>query len=74
MEVMTMYIFKCYDELWLQDVMIDMVDTIPETSCDDKLALLFKTNIENHVAVKTPFGLTERITLSRGQVGPSAVF
>ena len=37
---------KCFDELWLEDVMIDMVDTLPETSCDDKLALLFKTNIQ----------------------------
>ena len=66
---------KCFDELWLEDVMIDMVDTLPETSCDDKLALLFKTNIQNHVAVKTPFGLTERITLSNivmqgGKWGP----
>ena len=32
---------------------------------DDKLALIYKLNSTNQVAVKTPFGLTERRTVDR---------
>ena len=66
---------KCFDELWLEDVMLDMIDTLPEEGRDDKLALLYKMNLENFVSVKTPFGLTRRISFKNivmqgGKWGP----
>ena len=36
---------KCFEELWLEDVMIDKVDTLPKALCDDKITLIYKTNI-----------------------------
>ena len=37
----------------------------PQTGQNDKLALLYKSNVENLVAVKTPVGQTERIDMPR---------
>ena len=54
---------KCFDALWLEDCMLDMFDTLPPESRDDKLALLYKLNMENYVAVNTAVGLTDRVEL-----------
>ena len=51
---------KCFDALWLDDVMNDLFDSVPQSGQNDKLALLYKANSENLVSVKTSVGLTER--------------
>ena len=66
---------QCFDALWLDDVMLDLIDTLPERERDDKISLLYKINESNFVAVKTPHGLTERIDMPKivmqgGKWGP----
>ena len=56
---------QCFDALWLEDVMNDLYDALPQTGQNDKHALLYKSNVENLVAVKTPVGQTERIDMPR---------
>ena len=51
---------QCFDAMWLEESMNDLCDTIPEKDWDDKLAMIYQSNSKNLVAVKTPFGLTER--------------
>ena len=43
--------------------MNDLCDSVPKSGRNDKLALLYKANCENEVAVKTPVGQTERVNL-----------
>ena len=45
--------------------MNDLFDTLSYEQRDDKIALLFESNSENMVAVKTAVGLTERINMPR---------
>ena len=54
---------QAFDALWLSDCMLDVFDTLPHDSRDDKLALLYQLSVENHVAVNTPHGLTERMAI-----------
>ena len=54
---------QAFDALWLSDCMLDVFDTLPLDSRDDKLALLYQLSVENHVAVNTPHGLTERMAI-----------
>ena len=54
-------IVQCFDALWLEDVMNDLYDSLPLSGQNDKLTLLYKSNFENRVAVKTPVGQTKRI-------------
>ena len=66
---------KCFDELWLEDVMLDIVSTLPEQARDEKIALIYKLNEDSLVAVKTPFGLTKRVSIKNvvmqgGKWGP----
>ena len=66
---------KAFDNLWLEDSMIDLVDSTEESNQNDKLALVYKASEANLIAVKTPMGLTERvnmplITLQGGTWGP----
>ena len=66
---------KCFDTLWLEDCMLDIFETLPKDSRDDKIALIYEMNKENHVAVKTSVGLTERkmmpnIVMQGGKWGP----
>ena len=66
---------KCFDELWLEDCMLDLAYTLPRNMWDDKLALLYKMNSQSFVSVKTPFGLTDRVKLENivmqgGKWGP----
>jgi hypothetical protein len=66
---------KCFDALWLEDCMLDMFDTLPKEDRDDKLALVYKMNMENYVAINTAVGLTDRILIQKivmqgGKWGP----
>ena len=58
-------IVQCFDALWLEDVMNDLYDSLPLSGQNDKLTLLYKSNFENRVAVKTPVGQTKRINMPR---------
>ena len=55
---------KCFDALWLEDSMNDLVDTLPPSSRDDKVALIYEANRTNKVAVNTAVGQTERVDIS----------
>ena len=54
---------KCFDALWLEDCANDLFDSLPTTLQNDKLALVYETNRNNFVAVKTAVGLTERVNI-----------
>ena len=56
---------ECFDSLWLEDCLNDLYDTLPESECDDKLALIYETNVNNSVAVNTAVGQTERFKVPR---------
>ena len=56
---------KCFDVLWLEDVMNDLFEALPNSGCNDKLALLYKLCSENKVSVKTPVGQTERVNMPK---------
>ena len=49
-------VIQCFDALWLEDCMLDVYYATPEEQHNDKLALIFKANEENKVAVKTVVG------------------
>ena len=51
---------KCFDALWLEDCLNDVIETLPEDKCDDEIALVYEASKVNLVAVKTAVGLTER--------------
>ena len=53
---------QCFDSLWLEECINDLFDAGIQ---DDKLALIYEANKVNKVAVKTPFGLTERETVNK---------
>ena len=55
---------KAFDALWLEDTMNDLVDTLPQGSQDDKIALIFEANKHNQVAINT-VGETERVEIER---------
>ena len=71
-------LIKCFDSLWLEDVMNDLFESVPRTGQNDKLALLYKTNSENYVSVKTSVGKTENKFTKNchagGLMGSHAVF
>ena len=43
---------KCFDVLWLEDVMNDLYESVPHSGRNDKLALLYKSNYENQVLLE----------------------
>ena len=43
--------------------MNDLHDSVEETLQDDRLALIYKSNETNLVAVKTPVGMTKRVNI-----------
>ena len=66
---------KCFDALWLDDCMLDLYETLPMKTRDDKISLIYEMNKQNYVAVKTALGLTDRILLPKlvmqgGKWGP----
>ena len=48
---------QCFDSMWLKECANDLVSAGTK---DSHLNLLYKTNSQNQVAVKTSFGKTER--------------
>ena len=56
---------KAFDALWLEDSMNDLVDSLPASSQDDKVALIFEANRSNKVAINTSVGQTERVEIPR---------
>ena len=54
---------QAFDALWLEDTLNDLYEYLPEKSRDDKLAVIYQTNVENLVAVNTPAGQTDRINV-----------
>ena len=56
---------QAFDSLWLEDCLNDLYDSLPDSSCDDKLALVYETNVNNQVAVNTDVGQTERFSVQR---------
>ena len=59
MDIQIYDVETCFDALWLEDCMLDLVDTLPPEARDDKLALVYQTNTEKFVAVNTAVGRTE---------------
>ena len=53
---------QCFDGMWLEDTVNDLYEA---GITDDNLALIFKSNEKNRIAVKTPVGLTERVEIDR---------
>ena len=53
---------QCFDTLWLDECINDLFDAGIK---DDKLALIYEANKVNKVAVKTPFGLTQRENINK---------
>ena len=43
--------------------MLDLYESLPENARDDKLALIYKLNTENFVAINTIVGQTKRIIM-----------
>ena len=61
--------------MWLEDCLNDLYDTLPEDQHDDKLALVYESNRNNLVAIKTAVGLTKRVNMEKivtqgGTFGP----
>ena len=44
----------------MQDSFNDLVDILPKDLLNDKISILYEANKTTNVAVKTPFGITER--------------
>ena len=63
---------KCFDGLWLEECINNLYEA---GVTDDKLALIYEGNKTNKVAIKTPGGMTKRVTIDRivtqgGVTGP----
>ena len=56
---------QAFDALWLEDCLNDLYDSLPDAEQDDKLALVYETNVKNLVAVNTGVGQTARIEVPR---------
>ena len=56
---------KCFDVVWLEDVMNDLYEALPKTGCNDKLSLLYNSGCENQVLVKTAGGKTDRVNMPK---------
>ena len=54
---------KAFDALWLNDCMNDLHDILEKPFRNDKIALLYESNKENLVAVKTAVGMTDRVNV-----------
>ena len=67
---------KAFDALWLDDCLNDLFDTLSPSNRNDKIALLYQSNVDNLVAVNTAVGITERVQIPKivqqgGTWGPS---
>ena len=62
LDIIIMDYKQCFDSLWLEECTNDLFDA---GITDDNLALIYKMNSRNQVAVKTPFGITERKSVEK---------
>ena len=53
---------QCFDSMWLDESVNDLFEAGMN---NDNLAVLYEANKRNEVAVKTPFGITERKTVEK---------
>ena len=53
---------QCFDALWLEDAINDMYEG---GLLDDMLSLLYQSGKNVNIAVKTPYGLSDRVTIDR---------
>ena len=53
---------QCFDSMWLEETINDLWESGIK---DNNLSLIYKMNEEVKVAVKTPFGLTERTSVKK---------
>ena len=54
---------KAFDALWMDECFNDLFDVIPTKNHNEKIALLYKSNLNNLVAVKTPAGMSDRTNM-----------
>ena len=56
---------KAFDVLWLDDTMNVLWETLPPEARDDRLGLVYQTNVavNNNVAVNTGVGQTSRVNI-----------
>ena len=53
---------QCFDSMWLSESLNDLYESGIQ---NDNLAIIAAANAKNHVAVKTPAGITNRVTIER---------
>ena len=51
---------QCFDGMWLEDCMNDLFEAGVQ---NPNLAIIYEANSKNKVAVKTPNGLSERVSI-----------
>ena len=56
---------QAFDALWLEDCLNDVFDNLPDEERDDKIVLVYESNVSNLVAVNTAVGQTDRIQIPR---------
>ena len=54
---------QAFDALWLEDCMNDLYDSLPKEERNDKLSLVYESNVKNLVEINTPLGKSHRITI-----------
>ena len=62
LDIQSIDIHKCFDEMWYQETHNDMYDVQVQ---DDKFCLIAKMDETAKVVVKTPCGLTDEFTLEK---------
>ena len=55
-------VYKCFDSLWLKECINDLFEA---GLTNDKLVLLYQSNLSARVAIKTTSGITERFSISK---------
>ena len=65
MDIQIFDLIKCFDVLWVEDVMNDLYEALSNSGCNEKLALLYNLSLENHVSVKTAVGQTRRVNMPK---------
>ena len=56
---------KCFDALWLDDCFNDLFDSLEDKNKNDKIALLYQSNVENLVAVNITVCITNRVNIPK---------
>ena len=64
---------KAFDALWLEDSMNDLVDSLPASSQDDKVALIFEANRSKKVAINTRKSRNSTHSHARRDLGATKV-